>query len=147
MGRTDEGFEAVDHTADVALHVWAPDLERLFLQAALGLTHFLTDPSRVRPLQRVALRIEGLDREELLVAWLGEILYRWESDALLLTEFAELRIEETAKGFQLHATARGERWDGERHASGVGVKAATYHGLNIRPDTQGRFDLTIVLDT
>ena len=37
MPRSNAGFEEIEHTADWALKVWAPDLPALFEQAALGM--------------------------------------------------------------------------------------------------------------
>lgn len=141
------GFETIDHTADVALRVWAPSLEELFAEAARGLVALLTDADTVVARQRCPLTVEGIDLEELLVAWLNEILYRFESEGLLLAEFESLRIVGTDGPYRLTAVGAGETRQAGRHPSGVGVKSATYHNLRIAPDAQGRYDVTLVLDT
>ena len=53
------GFKTVEHTADLAIRVWAPDLDRFFLQAAAGLTSIITDVSKVRPQREVPFEITG----------------------------------------------------------------------------------------
>ncbi|MCK4412415.1 MAG: archease [Candidatus Eisenbacteria sp.] len=142
-----EGFEPVDHTADVALRIWAADLEGLFRQAALGLVSFLTDPEQVSAVERHELRIEGIDLEELLVAWLGELLYRFETEQFLLADCRRLRIERQGTAYLLEATVHGERFDPRRHPGGTEIKAATYHGLRILPGETGAYEVTVVLDT
>jgi SHS2 domain-containing protein len=140
------GFEAIDHTADVGLRVWADSLAGLFQQAARGMITLLTDPQRVTPRQAERIRVSGLDHEELLVAWLGEILYRFDTQRLLLAEFEAPQIEADATGWRLVATARGEPWDPARHPIRTVVKAATYHGLRLAPDATGRYATTIIFD-
>jgi SHS2 domain-containing protein len=141
-----EGFEAADHTADVALRVWARDREGLFRQAALGLLRLLTDPSRVRPVEVTPVALEGLDLEELLVGWLNEILYLSDIGRRRFAQVDRLRIEPARDGFRLAAALRGEALEPQRHPSGVGVKAATYHDLHIDPQAADGYDLVIVLD-
>ncbi|MBP6876030.1 MAG: archease [Candidatus Eisenbacteria bacterium] len=142
----DQGFEPVDHTADRALRVWAPDLESLFLQAARGLASLLTDPSTVERRERRSIELAGIDREELLVAWLGEILYRHDAEHLLLAHFDAVHIECEEERCSLRAVAFGEARDPARHSGGTSVKAATYHGLRVVPDEDGRYAVTIVFD-
>jgi SHS2 domain-containing protein len=141
------GFEPVDHTADVALRVWADSLEELFRQAACGMMALLTDPAQVKPASETRVTVTGMDLEELLIAWLGEILYRFDTDRVLLVDFEPPHIERTGDGFRLSAGARGARWDPAHHAIRSAVKAATYHGLRLEPGPDGRYDLTIVFDT
>jgi SHS2 domain-containing protein len=142
-----EGFEEIDHTADLGLRVRAESLEGLFRQAALGLASLLTDPAAVGSAEQAAIEIRGIDLEELLVGWLNELLYRFESDRLVLTAFSELCIEETAGEYRLRAEATGGRWDPQRHPPGAPVKAATYHALKIVPAADGGFEITVVFDT
>ena len=141
------GFTEIDHTADVGLRVWADDLEALFVQAARGLAALLTDAARVEPRIERAFELRGLDLEELLVAWLGELLYAREAEELLLVDIPELRIRRAADGFALQARARGERRDPARHPLGKPIKAATYHDLRIAPGADGRYVVTIIFDT
>lgn len=142
-----EGSQPVDHTADVALRVWARDREGLFCQAAVGLLNLLTERSCVRLAERTKVAIEGLDLEELLVGWLNEILYLNDSGQQRFAQIEGLQIAEAGDGFRLEAVLLGEGFDPDRHPAGAGVKAATYHGLRIDPRARDGYDLTIVLDT
>ncbi len=142
-----EGYRAIDHTADRGLRVWAGSLSGLFAQAACGLARSLTDPQCVRPRVTVALEVGGIDLEELLVGWLNEILYRFETEHLILVAFSQVQIVREGEGFRLRAQASGETWDAARHRAGAAIKAATYHGLKIVPAPDGGYDITIIFDT
>src|SRR5438034_408776 len=69
-----EGYEEIEHTADVALRVRAPSLEKLFCYAARGMFALMTDASGVATASEIALDVTASDRETLLVNWLSELL-------------------------------------------------------------------------
>ena len=137
------GWEAVDHTADLAVRVWAPDLAGLFRQAAVALAHLLAGGPPVEGGEPATLVVTGIDLEELLVGWLNEILYRIESEGLLLQGITSMRISEFSEGYCLEVDAGVAPLDGRV----APVKAATYHGLKIDPGAANGYDLTIVFDT
>jgi len=143
------GSRPVDHTADLALRVWAPNLPGLFEEAALGLSGLITDPARVASIEKHQFELTALDLEELLVTWLGEILYLDETSGLLFSAFDNLQIRfQSDRGlFRLSATGLGEKRDSGRHRRRSAIKAPTYHGLVISPDSEIGYDLTIVFDT
>ncbi|HEY76666.1 MAG TPA: archease [Thermoflexia bacterium] len=131
------GFEEIEHTADVALHVWGKDLKELFINAARGMAWLLADPETVEPTVEVALDLEGFDAETLLVTWLGELLYYNETDQLVFTEFDLEEIKPT----HLRGVARGGvPKETRRH-----IKAVTFHEMDIRPTDRG-LETTIVFD-
>jgi SHS2 domain-containing protein len=126
-------YETFEHTADLGLRARAADLNALFAEAAACLfSAIVEDLAAVRPLQSVAVRIEGGDREYLLFDWLRELLYRFDAQHLLLGRF-EVRVTEAG----LEATAWGEPLDPARHALSHEVKAITYHGLKVEPTADG----------
>ncbi len=140
MEKTKNGFREIEHTADLELKVWGQDLSALFTQAAQGLYHlsqleFIKEPENLHP-QRL-IQLKGIDREDLLVAFLDELLYMLEDEHLAFN-YLELKINpnHTLKGWG----------HGIRVLSQTGaIKAATYHNLKIRPTKDG-FETNIVFD-
>jgi SHS2 domain-containing protein len=120
-------FEPVDHTADLAFVARGRTLTELFTHAAEGMVAFLYDRATVEPLEEERIEVTGEDAEELLVAWLQEILYRHEMKRRLYREF---RVESAAPP-RLVASAHGELFDPGRHEILAHIKAATYHDLAI----------------
>ena len=126
-------YEIFEHTADLGLRVRAPDLETLFADAGRGLTSMIAaNLETVRPVREVPLRVYGSRRDDLLFDWLSEILYLFESEHLLLSDFA-VQFD----GDSLQATARGEPLDESRHQLEHEVKAITYHGLKVEQTPDG----------
>jgi SHS2 domain-containing protein len=139
-------FEAVEHTADLALIARGRTLAELFTHAAEGMVAFLYDRAAVEPLEEERFEVFGEDAEELLVAWLQEILYRHEMRQRVYRDF---RVESVAPP-RLAANARGESFDPARHEILAQIKAATYHDLAIVTETTLAGPLLrvrVVLDT
>ena len=103
------------------------DLGEAFANAARGMFSIITDLGTIRGGESHRVSVTAPDVEALLVNWLNELLYRFEVEGLLFGEFS---IEEITQR-QLVATCNGERCDPQRHPMKTGVKAATYHSLEI----------------
>jgi protein archease len=131
MGRT-----FFDHTGDVAVSLDSPTAAGLFAEAALAFTDTLTDLAQVRTIssQRVELTAAGLD--ELMVEWLGELLYRFEVQNLLVAA-ADVQLDDREAAWSLGATIHGEDFDPGRHHIKVLVKGITYHRLHVVDDGDG----------
>lgn len=133
--------EVFEHTADVGLRVYAPDLASLFAEAARGLSALmLADPAAVRPTQRTAFELTTESEADLLLDWLSELLYTFETQRLVFRDF-----EVSVRSGRLAASAWGEPFDEARHALGSEVKAVTYHGLELLRDDDG-WKAEVVLD-
>ena len=135
------GFELTEHTADVGIHAWGPSESVVFEQAALGLFSLLCDPATVEPREAIDLEAEAPTHDLLLVAWLNELLYRFEADGLVFHSFTI----DVLGAREVSATAHGERIDPARHAVRAGVKAVTYHGLALRETGDG-WEGKVILD-
>lgn len=126
-------FEVFDHTADVGIRVRAATREQLFADAAKGLfSILLANPEAIQPLQEVAFSVPGDRDEDLLVDWLGELLYVFSTRRLV---FGEFEVQRTAEG--IDGRASGEPLDCGRHQPHIEIKAITYHGLKVEQTCDG----------
>jgi SHS2 domain-containing protein len=134
-------YETFEHTADLGLRVKAADLPTLFAEAGRGLTSIIVaNLEEVRPVRAVNIALPSAPLDELLFDWLAEILYAFESERLLLTEF-KASIDNTG----LKAVARGEPVDESRHRLEHEIKAITYHGLKVEQTPDG-FLAEVIVD-
>jgi SHS2 domain-containing protein len=138
-GRAAAGFEVFDHTADVGLRTWGPDLAAAFAQAGCGLFSLLVPLEAVHEQTARELRVEAGDPESLLVAWIDEVLFVFETERLVFARF-EVRLGEAGV---LLATAHGEAFAPVRHQGGVVVKAATYHQIQVLAGPPARVQMIL----
>jgi SHS2 domain-containing protein len=79
------GFHEVDHGADAALEVWAPDLAELFSQSARGMLDLMGVESTGRNTVARSLALTAADNEALLVAFLSRLLFMLEQERLVFS--------------------------------------------------------------
>jgi SHS2 domain-containing protein len=133
-------FEILEHTADVGLRARGATPEEAFSGVAEGLATLLGgwfpgDGTEQR------VHVEGEDLESLLAAWVDELLYLHEVQDVVFGGFNVEHVSERALDARVRVTPRRER-----ELEGVGVKAATYHQLEVGRDGDGSWFARIYLD-
>jgi SHS2 domain-containing protein len=129
----ESGYETFEHTADVGIAVHAPDLEELFRQAAEGMIQLMLATNGVRERRSHPIRAEGEQTDELLVAWLEEVLFAFEADGFAPATVRVTRLENGVVEGELS----GEPYDADRHEVRQAIKAVTYHALKIEEAGEG----------
>lgn len=119
-------FRLIEHTADMGIEARGESRSELFLQAALALREMISG-AEAAPREERSVEVEGGDVAELMVRWLNEILFLFETRGFFPAEF---RIEEVGED-RLRARVLGEPFDPERHFVEREVKSVTYHQLEV----------------
>jgi SHS2 domain-containing protein len=107
---------------------WGRSLPELFENASKALYSLVIDPSTVRPSNIVNIQVSGEGMEDLMVRWLNELVFLFDTEHLLLCEFAFSRIDTLG----LDASCKGETVSPDRHLLRCGIKSSTYHGLEFK---------------
>lgn len=137
----DRGFHTFDHTADIGLASWGPDFAAALAEAAMGLQSLIVSEGEIRDRRRRTFAVTAGDPAALVVVWLNELIFAFDVDQLV---FARFEVHTTSDR-SLEALAVGEPFDSDRHRLGTGIKAATYHELNVRLGDD-RAELRVILD-
>ena len=127
----ERGFNFHDHTADITIECWAPNLTEAFEQAALATFEVILDTSTVEPQTTTDVVVTGTDLEELLVQWIGQLIALIDINEQFFSRFHVNRLEATQDGYVLEAQALGEEIDHEKHDTRTEVKAMTYADMKI----------------
>ena len=134
-------YEQTDHTADIGLKIFGNSLPDLFANAGYALCDTLTDISKINPTTKQTFLLQRDTTEELLVEWMGNLLYIFETEGLLFNSFNIKSINKNS----LSAEAEGEFFNSAIHTIKNGVKAVTYHKLKIE-EKSGLWQAEVVLD-
>lgn len=133
--------EIFEHTADLGIRIRSETLDGLFSDAASGFTEVLAgDLGQIEPRTLRTFTLQGADAAELLVDWLGELLFTFETERLLFCEFAVC-----VRAHGLAATAWGEPYDPARHRLAHEIKAITRHAFSLQRTPEG-WEATLILD-
>ena len=137
-------YRFFEHTADLGIEVTAPSLDHLLIDCWRALTDSVTSIERIESLETRRFVVEADDLQRLIVDWLSEAIYLFETEGLVFSEVA-VRVEQSAAGWRVQATASGEPFELQRHGLKTLVKAATYHGIQIGETAQG-WQARLILD-
>ena len=109
-------------------------LAEAFENAALAMFEVMTDTEKVSPDVEDSVEVEAEDEYALLYSWLEALLVKFETKNMLYSKFKISSIDETSEGFRIKAAVWGEKFNAEKHTQKVGVKAVTYHRMEIIKD-------------
>lgn len=139
------GYRFLEHTADVYVEARGATLEEAFENAALATVEVMTDPGKVRPSIERVVEVEAGDLEGLLYGWLEELIAEFDMSGVIYSRFRVTMIEEGEGGLRMRATVSGEEYDALRHEQRTGVKAVTFHNMEVVSLVDG-YLLRFVLD-
>ena len=135
------GYEIVEHTADVGLVATGETFAEALSWLATGMFSVIADLEGIDLTETRRAEVDSVDREALVVDWLNELLYRYEAEGFLPKAF---RVTADGDATSLAAECQGEPVDENRHRLRTAVKAATYHGIQVRHE--GEWRIQVVLD-
>ena len=141
----DPKFEFLEHTADIYVAAYGNDLKEAFENAALAAFEAMTDTGKIARNLENTIIVKGHDEESLLYNWLETLIINFETTETLYSEFEILKLKKTKDDFKLKAIIKGEKFNPKKHISKLGVKAVTYHRMEItkRPN---KVTMKFVLD-
>ncbi len=134
-------FEILEHPSDIGIEANGGSTEEVFRNAAIGLITIIAGSSKLQSSEERPVSIPAMDLENLMVKWLSELLFLFETEKFLTSdvEFGSLNNN------SLKATLRGEIYDPLKHELNIDVKAVTYHKLKVG-EKNGRWNARIFLD-
>jgi SHS2 domain-containing protein len=136
-----ERFEFIEHTADLGFRAYAVSIEELFVHAAEAFFETILPIESIEERIERSIEVEAAALDELMVSWLDEFLYLYDTEKLIFKRFQIKAIRQN----QLEATAWGETMDPARHEIKRGIKAVTYHKLYVK-ETEGIWETQVIFD-
>lgn len=129
------GYEELDHPADLALKIWGEDFQAILNQAANGMAVLMG--VRYDPHTRIeeSFSIPCGTQEEMLVDFLGDVLFMLEEKRIAMSAFTISSSDEMTVMGVFHPLISVDRW----------IKAVTFYNLIIQkfPD---RLETTVTFD-
>jgi len=134
-------YQLIEHTADVGFRVTAPNLTDLLEESARALFALIVlNSHQIQPKTELQIKVLGDRADDLLLDWLSELLYVFDSQRIV---FCRFNVHVAADG--VSGQAWGEPLDPSRHQLGHEVKAITYHDLTVRR-MDDRWEAKVIVD-
>ena len=142
------GHRTIDHTADVAVELWAPTEPELLREAARAVADILTGgapgATRTGSGETRTIRLDATDAEDRLVQWMNEVIFFAVSEGFLYRD-ADLDVPpDPAAPGGVEGNVRGEAL--REGALATELKSATYHDLRVERDARGALRALVVVD-
>jgi len=137
-------FEILEHTADIGLVAYGKNKKEVFLNTAKGMFKIIAGENRdLKEDFYDKIKLEAESLEDLLVAWLNELLYISEVKLVVLNKF---KIEELSD-YHIKAEIRGVKIDQIHFKIEKEVKAVTYYRLEFKKDEEsGLWRAQVIFD-
>ncbi|MGD0036555.1 MAG: archease [Bacteroidota bacterium] len=120
-------YEILEHPSDLGIEAHGNTREEMYSNAALGLIFVIAGTSKIESLVERTMTIPAIDRENLLVRWLTEVLFLYDAEKFLTAAIEFEVLNDTL----LKAKILGEPFNARKHKLRLDIKAITYHQLKI----------------
>ncbi|OYT54063.1 MAG: archease [Candidatus Altiarchaeales archaeon ex4484_2] len=136
-------FEFLEHTADLKFRSYGNSLSECFINCARAFTHSIADLGSIKKEKSRELKIRENELDLLLHDFLSELLFLFETENLLFSEY-DIEVEESG-GYVMRASARGEEYTPGRHLLKTEIKAVTLHDLYVKK-MEGKWVAQVLCD-
>ncbi|MBW2610481.1 MAG: archease [Deltaproteobacteria bacterium] len=138
---TTPDYTLLDHTADLGIKIKGTDQKDLFKSAGKALMHLLVKINPSEKQTPMKISVSGDDLEDLMVRWLGEILYLFEGENLVVTS---IEIESLSPS-RLEAGIETAPFNPRIHELLREIKAVTYHQIKVA-ERDGIWEARVIFD-
>ncbi len=119
-------YEILSHVSETGIRAYGTSLNNAFANAARAMFSIITKVEKVETKQKKEIKLISSSPKELLVDFLNELLFYYETESMLFSDF-KVRIESST----LVAEAKGEKYRPEKHPIKTQIKATTYYNLKV----------------
>jgi SHS2 domain-containing protein len=141
VAEKESSFREIEHTADIGIEIEAESAAQLFAAAAEAFYGLLADPAGIEPRQEISLSANGDGWDDLLQAWLSELLAQFNLHGFV-GKYCEITGIEAGR---VDGKVRGEKLDLKRHRFYTEIKGVTYHGLKVWEEG-GKWHARVIFD-
>ncbi len=140
--RTHESIHPIDHTADAGFEVHAGTLDRIFTLSARGLFDLIIPGFTRETGSTEVVDVQAGSMEDLLHAWLSELLWLHASRRIMVTDATVTFIGNAVLTASVTTTAMTK----DDIARATEIKAVTWHGFSL-VHSGGAWRATVIFDT
>lgn len=134
-------YEIINHTADLGMIIKGKDLPTLFKNAGIALMDIMVSGNSFEAPQPLNINITGTDLPDLMVRWLGEVLYIFEGEGLVTSSININSISHN----NLDASVLTAAFDSRFHKVLREIKAVTYHLIEV-VEKAGVWEARVIFD-
>jgi SHS2 domain-containing protein len=124
-------YRVLEHTADIGIEAVGDNFERALEKAVEGLNSIMISTKETETFEIKDICLEADDKESLVIKWLNEILFYFDSESFVCNKAQVKEIEKLDGNYKIQGLFFGKCFDTKKDTMLVHVKAVTYHQLNV----------------
>ena len=141
MDFNESDFIVLDHTADLGIMVRGVGIKDLFERTAYAMMKIMVSSKSVEKSKSLKLSLDGEDLAELMVHWLGEILYLFHGEKKVVSR---LEIDSISLS-HLDATLDTVSFSTDLHEVLCEIKAVTFHQIEVA-EKDDQWEAKVIFD-
>ena len=130
-------YELFEHRADIGVRGRGKTCEKAFEECAKAMFSVMVDVKKVLPKRKMQFDSHATDLPALLPEFLNNLLYLRDVEGLVFSRLEVKDLLQGPAGWELKASAWGEKFDPEKHEPKTEVKAATFYQLAVKQTPEG----------
>lgn len=138
-------YKLLEHTADIGFEVRGNDLKSTIEAATEALYNVMVISREINCSITQKVEIEAIDKEAVIIKWLNEVLFLFDSYSFIAGKIEIEKVEEDSNGAKITGTLHGEIFNPKLHEFKTHVKAVTFHQFEIL-ETKQEITLKVFLD-
>lgn len=131
-------------TADVAFEAKNKDINKFFEDSAMALFEIMANPKKVNKKIKKTIDLEKKNLEDLMYAFLDEIIFIKDKDALVFNS-SKVNIKESNGKLKLKTTLFGDKINHKKQELRVDPKAVTMHKFLVKKE-KGNYIARVIID-
>ena len=120
-------YRTFEHPSDIGIEAFGKDIKEVFENAAYGMFGLMFGDTPSGKKENMKFNVEGDDRQSLLVNWLNELLYLYDSRSMIFCEFKITEFNDK----MLTAAVSGASFNKNGRTAMTEIKAATYNQIDV----------------
>ena len=154
MNEAKRSVREIDHTADLGFEVEAAEPADLFKLAGEAFYGLIADAAGIEPKEDIEISAAAENWEELLHAWLCELLAQFNLKGFIGKQCDIITMEGVGSpgsktpdplSVRVEAIVKGEALDLKRHKFHTEIKGVTYHGFRVWQEND-RWHARVIFD-
>lgn len=124
-------YKVLEHTADIGVEAVGNNFAEALEYASKGLISIMVNTKDIETFETRDICLEADDKESLVIKWLNEILFYFDSESFICKKTEIKEIEKCDDNYKIQGLFLGKCFDAKSDNMLVHVKAITYHQLSV----------------
>ena len=124
-------YKILEHTADIGIKAVGNSFPKALEKTAEGLKSIMVNMKETEASETKNIFLEADDKESLVIKWLNEILFYFDSESFVCKKAEVKAIEKCDGNYKIEGLFFGRCFDPKVDTMLVHVKAVTYHQLSV----------------